>query len=192
MNCFAISGGVRFPDLTTEEADRFQENLIKVMIATETTFFDLAESSKTNCLVICDRGVMDATAYMAKQSWERIMKQNCWNAVELRDNRYNQVIHLITAANGAEPYYNIEDNPTRTEGLELARQLDKATIEAWVGHPYIDVIDNSTDFDTKLKRMIAVLIDLQRVHSINEYLICEEYLSSYWYRRGWPSGQFQP
>jgi hypothetical protein len=93
---------------------------------------------------------------MSKESWDKVLKSNGWNAVELRDNRYNQVIHLITAANGAEAYYNIEDNPVRTEGLELARQLDKATIEAWVGHPYIDVIDNSTDFDAKLKRMIAV------------------------------------
>ena len=100
---------------------------------------------------------MDAAAYMPKEIWDRVLKQNGWNAVELRDNRYNQVIHLITAANGAEPYYNIEDNPCRTEGLEHARALDKGTIEAWVGHPYIDVIDNSTDFDTKLKRMIAVL-----------------------------------
>ncbi|CAG2182805.1 unnamed protein product, partial [Oppiella nova] len=98
---------------------------------------------------------MDAAAYMSRESWERVLKANGWNAVELRDNRYNQVIHLITAANGAEPYYNIEDNPCRTEGLDEARRLDKGTIEAWVGHPYIDVIDNSTDFDTKLKRMIA-------------------------------------
>ena len=94
---------------------------------------------------------------MSKESWERVLKQNGWNAVELRDNRYNQVIHLITAANGAEAFYNIEDNPCRTEGLDLARFLDKATIGAWIGHPYIDVIDNSTDFDEKLKRMIAVI-----------------------------------
>lgn len=93
---------------------------------------------------------------MSKETWDKVLKQNGWNAVELRDNRYNQVIHLVTAANGAEPYYNLEDNPHRSEGIGLARKLDKATIEAWVGHPYIDVIDNSTDFDTKLRRMIAV------------------------------------
>ncbi|XP_054166405.1 TRPL translocation defect protein 14-like [Oppia nitens] len=150
-----FSGGVRFPDLSKEAADKFQENLIKVMIATETTFFDLAQSDKRNVLVVCDRGIMDAAAYMAKDVFDSVLKSNGWNAVELRDNRYNQVIHLMTSANGAEAYYNIEDNPCRTEGIEQARQLDKATIEAWVGHPYIDVIDNSTDFDTKLTRMIA-------------------------------------
>lgn len=93
---------------------------------------------------------------MSKQSWERVLKCNSWNTVELRDNRYNQVIHLVTSADGAEEYYNVDDNPVRTEGLELARRLDRLTIEAWVGHPYIDVIDNSTDFDTKMRRMIAV------------------------------------
>jgi len=29
-------------------------------------------------------------------------------------------------------------------------------LQSWVGHPYYDVIDNSTDFDRKLVRMIAV------------------------------------
>ena len=45
-------------------ADKFQENLIKVMISIERTFFTLAQSCNRNCLIICDRGVMDATACM--------------------------------------------------------------------------------------------------------------------------------
>ena len=28
--------------------------------------------------------------------------------------------------------------------------------QAWVGHPYYDVIDNGTDFEHKVVRMIAV------------------------------------
>ena len=34
------------------------------MIAIETTFFNLAETCNKNCLVICDRGIMDPTACM--------------------------------------------------------------------------------------------------------------------------------
>ena len=124
------------------------------MISIEKTFFDLATSSKQNCLVICDRGTMDAAAYMSKQAFNDVLKRNNWNAVELRDNRYNQVVHLQTAAEGAEEYYNTEDNPCRTEGLELARELDRLTCESWVGHPYVDVIDNSTGFEGKLTRML--------------------------------------
>ncbi|GIY25940.1 TRPL translocation defect protein 14 [Caerostris extrusa] len=150
-----LNGGVRFPDLTPNEAEKFQENLLKTMMAMEETYFSLASTCNRNCLVICDRGTMDAAAFIPKEVWEKMLSLNGWNAVQLRDNRYNQVVHLITAANGAEEFYNVEDNNCRTEGLDLARERDLRAAEAWVGHPYIDVIDNSTDFDTKLRRLIA-------------------------------------
>lgn len=97
---------------------------------------------------------------MTKKSFEDVLQRNSWNTIDLRDNRYNQVIHLITAANGAEDFYNTEDNPCRTEPPEIARELDTKTMESWVGHPYIDILDNSTDFDTKITRMIEVSISL--------------------------------
>ena len=137
--------------------DRFQENLLKTMLAIENVFFDLAKSCGKDCLVICDRGAMDAAAYMERQAFNEILKRNNLNNVELRDNRYNQVIHLMTAAKGAEAFYQIEDNPVRSEGIELARKLDSLTIESWIGHPYIDVIDNSVaSFDSKMAAMIEV------------------------------------
>ena len=40
----------------------FQVNLLKTMLQTEDTFFTLAETCKKKCLIICDRGAMDATA----------------------------------------------------------------------------------------------------------------------------------
>lgn len=36
------------------------------------------------------------------------MTANNWNAVELRDNRYNQIVHMVSAANGAEEFYSTE------------------------------------------------------------------------------------
>lgn len=36
------------------------------------------------------------------------MASNNWNAVELRDNRYNQIVHMVSAANGAEEFYSTE------------------------------------------------------------------------------------
>jgi len=49
-----------------------------------------------------------------------------------------------------------QDHACRTEGMELARELDQNAAAAWVGHPYFDVIDNATDFETKICRMISV------------------------------------
>lgn len=48
----------------------------------------------------------------------------------------------------------LQDHACRSEGVELARELDYKSAAAWVGHPYFDVIDNSTDFETKMNRMI--------------------------------------
>lgn len=36
------------------------------------------------------------------------MAENGWNSVELRDNRYNQIIHMVSAAVGAEDFYTTE------------------------------------------------------------------------------------
>lgn len=36
------------------------------------------------------------------------MSASGWNSVELRDNRYNQIVHLVSAANGAEDFYSTE------------------------------------------------------------------------------------
>lgn len=111
-------------------AVRFQENLLKTMIQIENTFFELGRSCKRNCLIICDRGAMDASAckfspffcfmvhfiicllkVITKEKWEQIMKNNHWNNVELRDNRYNQIIHMVSAAKGAEEFYSTEVSP---------------------------------------------------------------------------------
>ncbi|XP_058466103.1 TRPL translocation defect protein 14 isoform X2 [Malaya genurostris] len=136
------------------EAYKFQENLLRTMIQIENTFFELGKSCTRNCLIICDRGVMDASAFVSKEKWERMMKSNNWNPVELRDNRYNHIVHMVSAANGAEAFYSTEDHACRSEGVDLARELDYKSAAAWIGHPYFDVIDNSTDFECKMNRMI--------------------------------------
>lgn len=47
-------------------------------------------------------------ADISKAKWESLMTANNWNAVELRDNRYNQIVHMVSAANGAEEFYSTE------------------------------------------------------------------------------------
>ncbi len=37
------------------------------MIQIEDSFFDLAKGSHRNCLVICDRGAMDASAFISRE-----------------------------------------------------------------------------------------------------------------------------
>jgi len=152
-----LSGGVKFKDLSDKEGLQFQENLLKTMLQVEQSFFKLADTCPKNCLIICDRGAMDASAFVPTEQWEDMMSKNGWNTTQLRDNRYDQVLHMVSAANGAEDFYSVADHSCRSEGVELARFLDGKAAEAWVGHPYFDVIDNTTDFNTKIRRMIHMV-----------------------------------
>ena len=44
--------------------------------------------------------------------------------IDLRDKRYDQVIHLETAASGAEKFYSLATNSTRTEPVAQAIERD--------------------------------------------------------------------
>ena len=73
--------------------------------------------------------------------------------------RYDAVLHLVSAADGAEQYYTTATNATRyeqanEEGLRIARELDKKIINAWTGHPHLRVINNHDDFEAKLNRVL--------------------------------------
>jgi CYTH domain-containing protein len=77
--------------------------------------------------------------------------------VGLRDRRYEAVLHLVTAADGAEAFYTTENNAVRTETPAQARALDQRVRDAWVGHPHLRVIDNSTDFARKVQRVTTAV-----------------------------------
>ncbi len=103
-------------------------------------------------VLLCDRGTKGFGAYVSREEAHRVMESLQINDQFLRD-RYKAVIHLVTAADGAEEFYTLDNNPARTEKkLEEARELDRKTVTAWLGHPHLIIIDNRTSFDQKIKR----------------------------------------
>ncbi|XP_020893483.1 TRPL translocation defect protein 14 isoform X3 [Exaiptasia diaphana] len=155
-----LSGGVKFAELDECEVYNYQENLLKVMLQIEKTYFDLADTCHKNCIIICDRGAMDPSAYIEADKWKQIMDSNEMNIIQYRDERYDQILHLVSCASGAESFYTKANNKTRSEGLKLAREIDSKTKQVWVGHPYFDVIDNTVDFDGKVHKAIKSHIAL--------------------------------
>ena len=132
-----FGGGISFGDLPREGQYVLQVELLRVMFALEDAFYRTAKSTGKKAIVVCDRGAMDASAYMDAPSWQALLDENGWNQVHLRDGRYDCVIHLQTAADGAEPFYNSKTNATRLETPEQACFLDRRCKEVWVGHPYL-------------------------------------------------------
>ena len=132
-----------------------QDTVMDMQIGLEDSFERVLRARGKPGVLLCDRGLMDGSAYMSQESWERLMRKRDISCVsELREGRYNAVYHLVTAAEGAEQFYTLENNAARTETPELARKLDNMTREAWVGHPNLKIFDNSTDFERKMQRIV--------------------------------------
>ncbi|KAH7729112.1 hypothetical protein AAVH_03487, partial [Aphelenchoides avenae] len=154
-----LNGGVKFAELNHQQAYQFQKDLLLTLIQIEQVFFNQAALVKDkNVLIIC---AMDPSAYMPTEEWERLLKECGKEQFDLREERYHQIIHMVTAAEGAEKYYTVSNNTARSEGLKQAKDQDNKTRSVWVGHPYVDVIDNSecTKFDDKILKLVQVVCD---------------------------------
>ena len=68
--------------------------------------------------------------------------------------KYDAIFHLVTAADGAEEFYTTSNNKARTETPQEAFKQDKKTLEVWRKHPNLKIIDNSTDFEGKIERLL--------------------------------------
>lgn len=70
------------------------------------------------------------------------------------------IIHLVTAADGKEEYYTLDNNTARSETPKQARELDIKTANAWIGHNNLKIIDNSTEFNEKLDNALNCVHNL--------------------------------
>lgn len=84
----------------------FQKTLMRLQVALEDSFIEIARLSTGNDVVILiDRGLMDGSAYVSRSQWQALMDDMQTSTLEIRDNRYEAVIHLMTAADGAAEFY---------------------------------------------------------------------------------------
>ena len=133
--------------------------ILETQLALENQFMQLAKVCEKPVLVVCDRGAMDISAYIKPEEWDEITRMAGTNSEALRQS-YDAVLHLVSAADGAEQFYTTATNATRyeqanEEGLRIARELDKKVIKAWTGHPHLRVINNHDDFENKLNRVLS-------------------------------------
>ncbi|MGN1020442.1 MAG: AAA family ATPase [Aristaeellaceae bacterium] len=133
----------------------YQKCQMKLQMEKEKVFQQgAATMNAEKVLIVCDRGMLDNKAYMTELEFSTVLSSLGCNEVELRD-QYDAVFHLVTAAKGAEQFYTTANNTARTETVEQAAALDDKLIAAWTGHPHLRIIDNATDFEDKLKRLMA-------------------------------------
>lgn len=108
-------------------------------------------------VLICDRGLLDSRAYVTQEDFDRYSSFYGTNEDILR-NSYDAVFHMVTAAKGAEKYYTLDNSRVRSESVAEAIRLDEEIMSIWTGTPHLRVIDNSTDFEHKLSRLMTEIL----------------------------------
>lgn len=148
-----INGGIT--PWTCKTNIEFQTAVMKLQKEREKIFEDACHTlTSDKVLMVCDRGLMDGKAYVNEYEYKTILKNLNTTETEIRDC-YDGVFHLVSCAIGAKEYYSSENNKARYETVEEAAKKDRQTLKAWTGHPHLRVIDNSTNFNDKMKRLIA-------------------------------------
>lgn len=147
-----LKPGVNFREKT------FQRSIVGTMKHLE----DTADRAAQECLhpnpvIFYNRGIPDCLPYsLSPQHYREILAElGLGNEVEVRDLRYNAAIFLRSLAYDQPDLYEKlkSNNPHRRETLDEARIVDELTLQAWNGHTHLRIIDNSTDWAGKLRRL---------------------------------------
>ena len=169
-----ITGGVA--PWTCGSNVEYQMCQVELQLTKERLFTQAARTMpEEKILIVCDRGVMDNKAYMSDEDFKAVQKALHGEAVQWRDS-YDAVFHLVTAANGAEKFYSSANNAARYESVQEAIELDDRLAAAWTGHRYPRVIDNSTGFEEKMRRLeteIAVFLGEDHPYEIERKFLIE-------------------
>lgn len=145
----------------------FQSHLLDYSIEREELYQRMAGDLVTGRprIILCDRGIPDIAAYVGKEVLVELLRKR---GLRLADvfKRYRQVIHMVTAADGAEEHYTLENNAARSESPEEARALDKRTQEAWYGHPSLTIVSNEGNFEMKVSQAVSAFFRVLGIHRL--------------------------
>jgi len=104
-------------------------------------------------VILIDRGLLDGSAFVSKTAWQALVDELGSSTINLRENRYDAVVHMVTAADGAESFYETITNEARYNTAAESVVIDKKLREAYMGHQRWFMIDNpGCDFDQKIAK----------------------------------------
>lgn len=136
---------------------RVEEQLLLMQLDLEARFRGIAEAlAPATVAIIYDRGTMDVASYVKPSEFQEILRRHELTYHDVRD-RYDAVLHLHTAALGAEEHYTTTNNRARRETPQQARDADARTLAAWMGTPHLRIISNCGDFESKLRQVDAAV-----------------------------------
>lgn len=130
----------------------FQKYVLPLQMKLEQDVFKVTShflSQGIKSVVFMDRSLMDPIAYIGNSNdtltYNALLKEILDIEIHQVFDPYDTIVHLRTAAYGAEEHFtqeSIENDTKRDEGLEKARILDDRLIQAYSSHSDVVVLDN--------------------------------------------------
>lgn len=125
----------------------------KAIYHLQTSLEDVQAAQYCSRLLLCDRGTLDGLAYWPDSNESFFQQMNSNLQTEL--DRYDAVIFFETAAVGG---MSIEGgNPTRTESLQEAINIDQKLRQIWQQHPNFVLVEHNKSFLKKVSSGLSVL-----------------------------------
>lgn len=151
-----ITGGIS-PAPDNMGMYEFQKYAIGLQLKKEELYDKAADQIHANNVIIFyDRGILDDKGYVSPDEFTELLSQFNVTEEKARD-KYDLVMHMVTAAKGAEEAYTLSNNAARYEGIEEAKLLDDTILKSWEGHSNRIIIENDCDFETKIRKAIQAV-----------------------------------
>jgi len=156
-----MTAGAKYFGVTDEQLLHTEAAFLNMQKAFEENIMRIAKNCGRKAVIIFDRGCLDIKAYLPDKIWQSVLQETGDSEPALLES-YDAVIHLVTAAKGAEQFYTTQNNTVRTESIDQARVMDDKVMNAWLGHRNHIVIENSAtqSFDDKINRVIAAVSNI--------------------------------
>ena len=116
-------------------------NKLKMQQTIEDSLVRIAVASEKASVVICDTGLLDSVIHLPdRDAWLDVLSQLNLSEQTIH-SRYDFILHLSTAAKGAEMFYNATHEVgcyTKCQAIEI----DNILIDAWGNHPRFSAVEN--------------------------------------------------
>mmetsp|Transcript_29128 Transcript_29128/g.38310 ORF Transcript_29128/g.38310 Transcript_29128/m.38310 type:complete len:260 (-) Transcript_29128:236-1015(-) len=146
-----VGGVERLALVSDEQKIDFQTSILDIQMNLEKNFQRMARACGRRAVLLLDRGALDPKGYIPRYLWKQVLQRLGLTEKDLL-KRYDMVLHLVSTANGAEDFYDQQNNHIRIETVEDSRRQDLKELGSWRRHPRRVVIDNSTGWAHKMQR----------------------------------------
>lgn len=157
----------------------FQKNIFLLRTRLEDIFATILSigniKNEKKCIVLIERGIIDGKAFMDEDLWHIMLTELNLHEKDLYDSRYDMVIHMTTAADGAIKYFQYETNQPEGEQIKAAKAIDHKLQDAWKSHQgYFKIANDVESLNDKVN--IATRYILDQLGAPSDFNFSEKFL----------------